>query len=178
MSITAALQPPVTDILPVPLFSSLFAPVQNPPPSPCSSTTPPTLCILTDVLLTFALYLNSLTAASKQPDTHSCNVCMFETILRGTERKVSVKTTTTIVSLPGQGAAFSMLLNLCAADEKPLNDVWQLTIAPQLAVPSTKEPKSHKKRDNGGLKMITSYNLFCEAQRPVVREANPNIVPR
>lgn len=65
-----------------------------------------------------------------------------------------------------------------AADEKPLNDVWQLTIAAPLAQIITKEPKSHKKRDSGGLKMITSYNLFCEAQRPVVREANPNIVPR
>ena len=55
--------------------------------------------------------------------------------------------------------------------------MWQLTIAQPVAQPAHREPKSHKKRDNG-LKMITSYNLFCEYQRPVVREANPTIVPR
>lgn len=59
-----------------------------------------------------------------------------------------------------------------------MNDVWQLTIAAPMAPAIVREVKSHKKRDSGGLKMITSYNLFCEAQRPVVREANPNIVPR
>ena len=63
------------------------------------------------------------------------------------------------------------------ADQKPLNDVWMLTVAAPLAVTAPKEPKSHKKKD-AGAKMITSYNLFCEHRRPEVRAAKPDIVPR
>ncbi|KAL3132433.1 hypothetical protein ABBQ32_008991 [Trebouxia sp. C0010 RCD-2024] len=64
-----------------------------------------------------------------------------------------------------------------AQDQKPLNDVWMLTVAAPLAVTAPKEPKTHKKKDSGA-KMITSYNLFCEHRRPEVRAAKPDIVPR
>ena len=69
-------------------------------------------------------------------------------------------------------------LCLVHADEKPLSDVWMLSIAAPVPVAAPKEPKSHKKKDSIGMKMITSYNLFCEHRRPEVRQANPNIVPR
>ncbi|DBA99069.1 TPA: hypothetical protein ACH3X1_014205 [Trebouxia sp. C0004] len=65
-----------------------------------------------------------------------------------------------------------------AQDEKPLSDVWMLSIAAPVPVAAPKEPKSHKKKESIGMKMITSYNLFCEHRRPEVRQANPNIVPR
>lgn len=68
--------------------------------------------------------------------------------------------------------------NCCSTDEKPLSDVWMLTVAAPVPVAAPKEPKSHKKKDTIGMKMITSYNLFCEHRRPEVRQANPNIVPR
>lgn len=64
------------------------------------------------------------------------------------------------------------------ADEKPLSDVWMLNVAVPAPVMPPKEPKSHKKKDTAGLKMITSYNLFCEHRRPEVRQAHPDIVPR
>ena len=64
------------------------------------------------------------------------------------------------------------------ADQKPLSDVWMLTVAVPAPVAASKEHKAHKKRDSAGLKMITSYNLFCEHRRPEVRAANPDIVPR
>ena len=54
-----------------------------------------------------------------------------------------------------------------------------LTVAaPVVPAAHQKEAKPSKKRDSTGLKMITSYNLFCEQRRPEVRQANPNIVPR
>lgn len=53
-----------------------------------------------------------------------------------------------------------------------------LTVAAPVPVAAPKEPKSHKKKDPAGLKMITSYNLFCEHRRPEVRQAHPDIVPR
>ena len=52
-----------------------------------------------------------------------------------------------------------------------------LKVAVPVPAAALKEPKSHKKRDSG-FKMITSYNMFCEHQRPEVRAANPNVVPR
>ena len=64
------------------------------------------------------------------------------------------------------------------ADQKPLSDVWMLTVAAPVPAAVPKEPKNHKKRDSAGLKMITSYNLFCEHRRPEVRAVNPEIVPR
>ena len=59
----------------------------------------------------------------------------------------------------------------CNADEKPLSDVWMLTVAAPVAAAPPKEVKSHKRKDPSGLKMITSYNLFCEHRRPEVRQA-------
>lgn len=65
-----------------------------------------------------------------------------------------------------------------AQDEKPLSDVWMLSVAAPVAAAPPKEVKSHKRKDSSGLKMITSYNLFCEHRRPEVRQAHPDMVPR